>query len=149
MKVTSLYLIGICLIAQVGILTAADGKKEISTRNDREWQFFLQALTALEHKRLSVHDINKKNEQGRTLLHSACKYCCNRSPDNPAAGLVVQAILEAKADVNAGDNKGYTPLQVYGMSHFNCCRSIDVVLLYYGASKDDRGTCVVRMALAI
>ena len=148
MKVTSLYLIGICLIGQVDILVAADGKKEISKQDGLEWQSLITALDVLDHKQ-PLDDINKKNEEGNTLLHIACKHCCNKSSENIAGGLVVKALLKAKADMGVQNSDGYTPLHMYTIWHRSCCSSIEKVLLQYGASKDDAMACLVRMALAI
>lgn len=51
--------------------------------------------------------------------------CCFNKPNNRNASAVIQRLLVKKADINAANNYGHTPLMIAAsMGHYRICKGI-------------------------
>jgi len=93
-------------------------------------------------------DINVTNNQGRTPLHKAAEKVISWS-DNPTNG-IFQTLLYYKANPNARDNEGMTPMHVLAASDTSFKHEAMMALLKAGANpnlQDKRGCTPAHLLL--
>jgi len=125
-KIFVLSVAGILLTACTLNIETADKKQCIRSEDDNQiCQKFVSAIKCGDSEAVSKilkqhpNYAQSKDKHGNTALHSVSVLCTKKIPGlKPKAGArMVQALVEAKADVNARNDRAFTPLLMHFLPH--------------------------------